>query len=118
MRFLAWWIGFMLLLLFTPKLDLYLGVFLLTLLAAALTVRRRNKPLWKIAQALGPESSSLRLVATILLFVLGTAAAGVGLWLSPTPVGRALLAAGFAAYVKVLINVVADSQERYMKRRF
>ncbi len=118
MRFAGWWIGFALLLLATQGLDLYLGLFLLTLIVAAFSLRRRNKFLWRVSQALGPEPYEIRLVATLLLFLLGAVATALGLWLSPALPGRLLLAAGYAAWAKVVVNLLANHQERYMKRRF
>ncbi len=118
MRFLGWWFGFAVVLEGTRALDIYLLVFLLTLIAVALTFRRQNKFLWRLSRTLGAEPASLRLVASLGFFVLGTGALVAGFWLSPGFVGRLLLALGYACYVKVILNLVADAQDRYLKRRW
>ena len=118
MRFLGWWIGFSVLLLTTRTLDLYLVVGLVTLMLAALSLRRRNKFLWKLSQALGSDPASYRLVASLVFFILGTLAVLLGGVGAPTHWKRVLLAFGFACYVKVFLNLLASSQEPYMKRRW
>jgi len=118
MRFLGWWVGFAVLLVATRTLDLYLWVGLVTLMLAALSLRRRNKFLWKVSQALGSDPAAYRLVASLLFFLGGSFAVVVGEAFSPSLWSRILMACGFACYVKVVLNLLAASQEPYIKRRW
>ncbi len=118
MRFLGWWIGFLVLLATTRSLDLYLVVSLLTLMLAAFSLKRRNKFLWKLANALGADPAAYRLVATLGYLVGGTGSLVFGLVLSPAFPGRVLLALGLACYMRVVLNLIMTSQEPYIKRRW